>query len=54
MGAPDSQRESEIKPKEWPKHMPKKVYRNRTQCLLDRLEDGQDNTSGIVTEDKIL
>ena len=33
--------------------MPKKTYLNRTHCLIERLEDGQD-ASGILTEDKIL
>ena len=36
-GTNDSQKESEVKPKEFPTHMPRKIYRNRTECLIARL-----------------
>lgn len=34
--------------------MPQKVYRNRTDCLIERLEEGAELASGILTEDKIM
>lgn len=34
--------------------MPHKVYRNRTQCLIERLELGAELAGGILTEDNIL
>ena len=30
--------ESDVKPKIFPTHMPHKVYRNRTECLIERFE----------------
>ena len=44
--------ESEVKPREYPTHTPHKVYRNRTECLIERLEEGVEG--GILTEDNIL
>ena len=37
LGTQDRQ-ESEPAPKEWPKHLPEKVYRNRTEFMIAKME----------------
>ena len=37
---PEDREESELKPKEWPKHLPEKVYKSRTEFMISKLEAG--------------
>ena len=41
---PEDRGESDVKPKEWPKHLPPKVYRSRTDFLISKLEGESDDT----------
>ena len=46
-------RESDIPPKEWPKHLPPKIYKSRTDFMISKLEAGG-MKDGIDREDHIL
>ena len=50
---PDDRQESEPPAKEWPKHLPAKVYRNRTEFMISKLEAGGLD-DGLDREDHII
>ena len=49
----EDDRESDLPPKEWPKHLPPKIYKSRTDFMISKLEAGG-MKDGIDREDHIL
>ena len=47
----EANRESDVKPKEWPTFMPAKVYRSRAEWLI---QEGLQEDGAVYAEDKIL
>ena len=50
---PEDREESEVKLKEWPKHLPPKIYRSRTDFMISKLI-GDSVQDDVDREDHIL